>query len=136
MPLARLLAACGLCVSLAGCGGIIDPSKNTITPISGTLLPGQPNTGNAHQFKVSKNGELLVTLTSVAPSPSSGGSLGVALGQFTNGSCALLAGYIASGVVNRAIQFYQIQKGDYCIFVYDPGVITVQTTYTGNISHP
>ncbi len=127
---------CALCVLLAGCGGIIDPSKNTITPISGTLQPGQANTGNSHQFKANKNGELLVTLTSVAPSPSSGGSLGVALGQFANGNCGLLPGYIASGIVNRAIQFYQIQKADYCIFVFDPGVITVQTAYTGNISHP
>lgn len=135
MKVRHVLAACAAAVLLSACD-LSSPSKNTITPISGTLQPGQPNTGNAHQFKVSKNGELLVTLTSVAPSPSSGGSLGVALGQFANGGCALLAGYIASGVVNRAIQFYQIQKGDYCIFVYDPGVITVQTTYTGNISHP
>jgi hypothetical protein len=136
MHLPRLLFACGLCVSVAGCGGIIDPSKNTITPISGTLQPNQPNTGNSHQFRASRNGELLVTLTSVAPSPSTGGSLGVALGQSTNNSCALLPGYISSGIVNRAIQFFQIQKGDYCIFVFDPGVITVQTAYTGNISHP
>lgn len=134
MKVRHVLAACVAAVLLSACD-LSSPSKNTITPISGTLQPGQPNSGNAHQFKASKTGELIVTLTSVVPSPSAG-LLGVALGQFANGSCALLPGYLSSGVVNRAIQFYQIQKGDYCIFVYDPGVITVQTTYTGNISHP
>ncbi len=129
----RGLTACGVCLSLAACSPI-DPSKNTIVPISGTLQPG--GTGASHLFKAARNGELEVTMTSVVPPPSSGGTIGIALGQILNGGCALLPGYVASVIVNRTTQFYTINKGDYCLLVYDPGVITVSTNYAGNISHP
>ena len=126
---------CAAAISLAACG-ITDPSKNKTTPISGTLQPGQAGTGISHPFTASKNGELSVTFTSVTPPPSIGGSLLVTLGQIASGSCAVSAAYTQPIIVNRSNQFYQINKGDYCIFVYDPGVITTATVYNGTISHP
>ena len=130
-----MLAACGVALALSACD-LNSPSKNAVESISGTLQPFQPGSGNSHTFKASKNGELSVTITAVTPSPSTGGSIAVYLGQVVNNSCALIPGYSSSVIVNRAIQFFQINKGDYCLYVYDPGVITVATTYTGTISHP
>ena len=132
-----MLAASAAALSLVACG-ISSPSDNRTTPISGTLQPGQAGAGNSHPFTVSKNGELSVTFTSVTPPPSTGGSLLVTLGQVTSGGCAVSAAYTQAIIVNRSNQFYQVNKGDYCIFVFDPppGVITTATVYNGSISHP
>jgi hypothetical protein len=137
MNLRAVLAAAATVSSLAACG-ISDPSNNRTTPISGTLQPGQPGSGISHSFTASKNGELSVTFTSVTPPPSTGFSLAVTLGQITSGSCGVSPAYTQSIIVNRSNQFYQINKGDYCIFVFDPppGVITTATVYNGTISHP
>ena len=135
MTVRALLVASAAVFALAACG-ISDPSDNKTVPISGTLQPGQAGTGISHPFTASKNGELSVTFTAVTPPPSTGGSLLVTLGQMLSGTCQISPVYTQAIIVNRSNQFYQINKGDYCIFVYDPGVITTATVYNGTISHP
>lgn len=132
-----MLAASAAALAFVACG-ISSPSNNKTVPISGTLQPGQSGTGISHPFTVSKNGELSATFTSVTPPPSTGGTLFVTLGQVTSGNCAVSPAYTQPIIVNRSNQFYQINKGDYCLFVFDPppGVITTATVYNGSISHP
>ena len=127
------MVACA--VSPAGCGGIIDPSKNTVETFSGTLAVGSSFTSPFYSF--SKNGEVEVTMTSVTPTPTNG-SISMALGQVVSGSCQLLGVfYTAPGVVNRKNQFGVLNKGTYCIVVFDPGgVLTVPVNFSGTISHP
>ena len=128
----RRLCVVAVAGIVSACGGIIDPSKNTIDPISGTLQVGG-QVQSTHTL--GKNGEVEVTMTSVTPTPANG-SIGLQLGQVVNGTCSLLQGYSAAGVVNRKVQFGVLNKGTYCLVVFDPGVLTVPVTYAGNFSHP
>src|ERR1700687_781945 len=65
----RLRFSAALALARAGalsisCGGIVDPSKNTVEPFSGTVQPG----GNsAHGFSASKTGELAIKVVSLSP---------------------------------------------------------------------
>lgn len=125
--------ALGLAALLAGCGGLIDPSKNAVDNFSGTLQPGSAAN---HNFEVSKNGEVSVTMTSVVPPPPNG-AIAIAIGQPQGSFCALLGGaYIATGVVNRPVQYGFLQKGSYCLQVFDPGVLNVAVNYGVSVSHP
>jgi hypothetical protein len=108
------------------------PSNNTVEPMSGVIPVGGVATNN---YSFNKSGEIEVTVDTLTPSPSA--SLGMALGQVVSGTCQLLgAGYVASVAVNRTIEFGYWNKGDYCIQLYDTGVLTVDTSYTGRFSHP
>lgn len=132
MPHRRVAVALGLAVLAAACGGIIDPSKNTVENFGGTLQPGGTTAKN---FEVSKNGEVEVTIATVSPTPQNG-SIGVGLGQISGANCVPLSGYVASGVPNRKIQWGFLNKGTYCVLVFDPGVLTVAVNFTGTVSHP
>jgi hypothetical protein len=119
-----------LAASCVACG-ISTPSNNTVEDVSGTVPVG----GNdVHNYSLSKMGEVEVTITSLAPTPSA--SIGMALGQQFSGGCTLLQGYQAAVVVNRVVQFGSLQKGGYCLIVYDTGILTAPTAYTGKFSHP
>ena len=39
-------------------------------------------------------------------------------------------------IVNRKVQFGVLNKGSYCLVVYDPGVLTVPVNISGTFSHP
>ena len=131
--LSGLGAAIALAVLVSACGGLIDPSKNTVETFSGTLTPG--NAAN-HNYTLNKNGEVTVTMTSVVPPPANG-ALAVAIGTPSGNFCALLGNfYISTGVVNRPVDFGFLQKGQYCVQVFDPGVLNVAVSYSGSFSHP
>jgi hypothetical protein len=127
------LTVCTLAAGLAGCSGVIDPSKNTVEQFSGQVLVGGTL---VKQFSWSKQGEIEVTMTSVTPTPANG-PLAMYLGQpDSSGNCFQLAGYLSQAIVNRTVQFGVVQKGSYCLAVYDPGVLTVAANVAGNFSHP
>lgn len=126
-----LTVAALLASLLAVACGITTPSDNTVDPVSGTIPVGGSDT---HSYTFKRNGEVEVRITSVTPTPSA--SLGMGLGQTANGVCTLLAGYVSALVVNRTAQFGYLNKGDYCLIVYDTGVLTVPTNYSGTVSHP
>jgi hypothetical protein len=134
MGIRRILTVCALAVLLPGCSGVIDPSKNTVEPFSG-LVP----VGGAYiktPISWSKQGEIEVTITSVTPTPTNG-PLAMYIGQSdSSGNCFQLSGYLSQAIVNRTVQFGVLNKGSYCLGVYDPGVLTVAANVTGNFSHP
>jgi len=133
MGFPRILAVCALASLLTSCSSVIDPSKNQTTPISGQVAVGG---ALITPVSWSKQGEVQVTITSVTPTPTLG-PLALYLGQEDNaGNCFQLAGYLSQAIVNRTVQFGVLQKGSYCVGVYDPGALTVAVNVAGNISHP
>lgn len=130
MPL-RLVVILGLAGLLSVACELSTPSNNKVDEITGII----PKAGSDfREFDVTKNGELQVTMTSLVPTPSA--SLGMAVGQPSGGSCILIAGYLAPMVANRTQEFGFLNKGRYCLFLYDTGAMTIDTAYTGKISHP
>lgn len=132
MSVRRYLTGLAVVVMSASCGGIIDPSKNTVENFADTLPVGGTV---ARTYAWDRNGEIEVTITSLSPSPGAGG-IGVAIGQVTGSSCPLLQGYATTTVVNRKVPFGLLNKGSYCLVIFDPGTLTVPVAYAGTFSHP
>ena len=103
MGFRRILGALTVAVALSACGGIMDPSKNTMDTITGTIPVGG---ADFKQFSTSKNGEVQVTISSLSPTPSNGALMGIALGQFASGSCAVFGNYVTTFIVGprRAVR--------------------------------
>lgn len=124
---AAFLAA--LCTTACG---ISTPSSNIVDPVSGTVVVG----GNVlHSFSMGKSGEVEITITSLVPTPPIN-SIWIALGLLGNGTCDLLPAYATPIIVNRVVPFGSLNKADYCLIVYETGVLTTPIAYTGRISHP
>jgi hypothetical protein len=134
MPDMRVLAAVGIvCASFlaTACGGITDPSKNTVENVSGTLNVGGQN---FHGFTSSKTGELSVKITALAPTANA--VIGLLWTQATNdGTCAGLLQQ-AFAQLNVPAIAGAVSSQRYCIVVQDIGGIAVPQTYTLAISHP
>jgi hypothetical protein len=114
---------------LGGCSGVADPSKNRVENFSGTLnVLGTSD----HFFSVDKNGEVVVRLTSISPNQAA--ILGVGLGQQANSTCAVVS--VNQAGLNRDAFSGPIQKGSWCVRVYDNGTLTAAQTYTIQVSHP
>jgi hypothetical protein len=116
----------------AGCNGLIDPSKNQTETFSGTI---NPQGFEAHAFSVTKNGEISIKVTALAPLDSI--PVGVIWAQASsNGDCngaVLQSGF---GNLNQVAIVGQIFQGTYCVLVYDLGILTAAETYTVSVSHP
>jgi hypothetical protein len=132
MSLRRFLAGLAVAACTSACGGIVDPSNNTVENFAGTLQMGGSNSTN---YNVSKSGEVIVRINSLTPSPPSG-SVGVGLGQTNASGCALLAGYVANAIPGREVNFGLINRGSYCLIVFDPGTLNGPVAYAGTFSHP
>jgi hypothetical protein len=133
MGFRRILTAAAFACLLPGCSGVIDPSKNTIENFEGDV-----SVGSAVIFSYSwdKNGEIEVTMTSVTPPPTNG-PIAMYIGQSDNaGNCFQLQGYAAQAIVNRKVQFGVLNKGSYCLGIYDPGTLTAPVHIKGTFSHP
>ncbi|HEY1912333.1 MAG TPA: hypothetical protein VGG73_15525 [Vicinamibacterales bacterium] len=129
---AAILIVAGLIT--ISCGGITDPSQNTVQTFSGTFSSASPS-GQA--FTAAAGGELTVKLTALAPVSSS--YVGVAwVYQNSDGSCSTnsLFSNQFSQLNVPAISGAQISKGAYCIVVYDVVGFTTPETYTMTVSHP
>jgi hypothetical protein len=131
MRVFSLAALISASVLAASCGGITDPSKNTVESFSGTLAVGG---GVEHRFTSSKTGELAVKITAL--SPTSDAVIGLSWTQATNdGTCAgLLQSQFARLNVPAIAGAVSSQR--YCIVVQDVGTIAVPQSYTLSVSHP
>lgn len=129
VPAATMLAVA--CLTIAGCGGITDPSKNTVESFSGTIAVG----GSAvHQFSSSR-GEISVKMTALAPT--SNATVGLIWTQAANdGSCAGILQQTFSQQLNVPVIAGVILAGRYCIVLQDVGTFAVPQTYTVAVSHP
>jgi hypothetical protein len=134
----RLATAIALGLIVSGCGGIVNPSSNTVDPFSGTFDIG--GGGELHLFSAGKNGEFFVTLTAL--SPDSTAFVGIFLGQQNSGGCQQIFGYGSYSSnfaqLNRQALGGPLDKGNYCLQVYDSGYSTLSgpQTYTVRVSHP
>ncbi len=114
------------------CGGVSDPSSNSVQDFMATISPGEVRT---HEFDVSKrNGEYSVTITAMTPDPAT--VLTMYLGQIANSACTAVS-QPTFAVLNRIALSGFVQQGHYCIAVYDSqGLVTRPETYTLHVSHP
>jgi hypothetical protein len=113
------------------CGGIVDPSKNQMQEFSGTVTP---QGFTPHPFSVNKTGEISIKITALAPLNNV--PLGIIWAQAAgDGSCVSV---IQSGIGNLGVPAItgQIFSGNYCVLVYDLGILTAPETYTIVVSHP
>lgn len=132
----RLSAAFVLALAGAAsisCGGITDPSQNTVVPFSGTVQPGQ---ARAHWFSSSKTGEIQVKVLTLTPA--SQPVIGVQWVQGANDQTCnggLLQDNRFATANTTAISG-QIVSGAYCIIMYDSVGLTLPATYSITVSHP
>jgi hypothetical protein len=138
MPGMRVLAATVLAAAgfvALSCGGITDPSKNTVDTFSGTVAVG----GEArHPFSASKTGELSVKLTALAPASNT--FVGLIWAQAGgDGNCANAGNLFQQNnfaQLNVPALSGAIISGRYCIIVYDSGAFAAPQNYTISVSHP
>jgi hypothetical protein len=133
MGFRRLLMAVSVASLLSGCSGVIDPSKNQVENFAGVVPVGGVFTRG---YSWDKNGEIEVALTSVNPTPTNG-PIAMYVGQPDSaGNCFQIGYGPTQAVVNRKVQFGLLNKGSYCLAVFDPGTLTVAANITGTFSHP
>jgi hypothetical protein len=129
----RFLTACLAAGVLAtiSCGGITSPSQNQTETFSGTVAPG--GKGPLHTFNINSNGEYTVKVTSMTPTFNT--FFGTYIG--TGDGCGLQVGINTLSVVgSQSLGGAVFQKGQYCVFVFDIGNMTVSENYTLTVSHP
>ena len=132
----RTICAAALAVGAAalftiGCRGIVDPSQNQIETFSGTV---NPQGFSQHPFSVNRTGEISIKITALAPLNNV--PVGIIWAQASSaGSCVAV---IQSAIANLNIPAIagQIFSGNYCVLVYDLGILTAPETYTVLVSHP
>lgn len=131
--LVAALFAAALC---AGCGGVVDPSKNVTDTFNGTI-PVQ-GTSPGHPFSTNKTGEYTVKVTTLAPSTNN--FFGTILAQgTTDGNCSGSLPILQQnsfGTINVPVLTGPILPGRYCVFLFDIGTFTATQSYTLTVSHP
>jgi ABC-type glycerol-3-phosphate transport system substrate-binding protein len=127
---ASLLLALAAALSIS-CGGIVDPSQNTVETFSGTVPPGS---GSAQKFTASKTGEITVKVLSLTPA-----AVSVVYVQWVgagDGSCNGNLFQAALGTANTTAISGQIVSGNYCVLLTDYIGQTTTANYTITVSHP
>jgi hypothetical protein len=138
----RLGSAVLVAAIAAACGGVVDPSKNQVEPISGTLNLASSSGANVgiHQINITKSGELTISIGTLTPNVPGGTYFAVGIGQLTGAlainNCSPLQVNQFAVAGTAAIGPVPITPGTYCVFLYDEGLFTVPETYSGNVSHP
>jgi hypothetical protein len=123
-------------LAAGSCGSVTAPSDNVTDTFSGTL---KPRGLEIHPFSVSNSGEVEVKITALAPN--SNVFLGTVVGQpQADGACAFspLLSPNEFSTVNIASVVGPIQKGNWCVGIYDPlpGRLATEATYTLQVKHP
>jgi hypothetical protein len=114
------------------CGGIVDPSQNTVDTFTGTIGPGG---SLARPFTASKTGEITVKMLTLTPASIS--FIGVEWVQASGSNCG--SGLLQNNTVvpaNTTAISGQIPSGDYCIIVYDSVGLPQPANFSVTISHP
>jgi hypothetical protein len=128
---AALLLAIAGAISLS-CGGVVDPSQNTMQSFTGLVPVGG---SDKHQFSVANTGELDVKVGNLSPAATA--VIGVQWVGAGDGSCnGQLLQNNQFGTPNSTVISTQAPSGSYCIIMYDPGIYTQPETYAVTVSHP
>ena len=133
----RSRVSAALVLALAGavsisCGGIVDPSQNTVETFSGTVAPG--GASSAARFTAAKTGEIQVKMLTITPAAVQ--ALGMQWVGSGDGSCNGQLWQSTIATSNATAISTQIQSGSYCLIVYDYIGQTVTANYSLTVSHP
>jgi hypothetical protein len=135
----RLIAS-GLAVAsllAVGCGGLVDPAKNTTDTFTGTVGVSQ---AGFNAFTVSNNGEYFVTLTSLTPPlaqvtfPTD-----VRITAVVGGACVPNQQIVTdnpSATSGKQVLNGVITPGQYCVWVIDQGYFSGPESYVITVNHP
>jgi hypothetical protein len=126
---APVLAMVGLLA--AGCGGVIDPSKNTVDAFSGTLTP--QGTAQVKTLNISNNGEFSVKVTALTPTPTA--VVGLELDFGSNCEQPIQRNNFSTLNVTALSGLIQ-QKGAYCVVIFESIALAAPLNFTVSISHP
>jgi hypothetical protein len=125
---ALVLALAG-CLSIS-CGGVTSPSQNQQETFSGTLQLGG---SVVFPVNLSNTGEFSVKITALSPTATA--IVGTRWGQ--GGSCEFAIQQNNFSTLNSpALVGAVLQKGAYCVAVFDVGLLTASQTFSVLVSHP
>jgi hypothetical protein len=134
MTARRSATAFGVLVAallVTACEGVIDPSKNQIDMVPGTLaVNGQV----LHEFTAAKSGEFEIKITQLAPNADA--FIGVSYGPVQNGTCVRTYQTNYYAQLNKPALGGHITSGRYCLLVFDVGTLSQPAAYTLRVSHP
>jgi hypothetical protein len=138
------------CVELFDSGSLKDSVafavRIVVTPVSGTLAPPTASAGSdsfasnvpvlgaaSRAIEASQAGTLTVNLTSLAPADAVIG-LGVGVPRASGGGCFLTMSLDATtGTQPLSVT---VDRGTYCVRVYDSGLLKAPATFTLTTAHP
>jgi hypothetical protein len=132
---AILLAVCAVCAS--GCDAIKNLFGGSSTSPSGTSSPnsftGTLTVGGTSMFTftTTSNGAASVTLTSLGTAT----PIGVGIGTFSGTTCTLTTSSAATSAGATPQVTATLDAGTYCVEVFDPGTLTVSTTFGITVTH-
>ena len=125
---AAALAVAGLIT--VSCGGVVDPSKNVTETFSGTL---DPQGSKSFTMSVNNGGEFSVKITALAPTATAFVGTAWAFGA----DCGVLVQSNSFSTLNQpALAGAVLQKGTYCVAIFDNGTLTSSQNFTLTVSHP
>ena len=127
---AALVLAFAGAISIS-CGGIVDPSQNTVEPFSGTVAPAGVS---LVKFTAAKTGEIQVKMLTITPAAVQ--ALGMQWVGSGDGSCNGQLWQSTIATSNATAISTQIQSGSYCLILYDYINQTVAANYSLTVSHP
>ena len=127
---AALVLALAGAVSIS-CGGIVDPSQNTVEPFSGTVVPGG---FSLVKFNAAKTGEIQVKMLTITPAAVQ--ALAMQWVGSGDGSCNGQLWQQAIATSNATAISTQIQSGSYCLIVSEYVPLAVTANYSLTVSHP
>ena len=127
----RLLAALALAgLITVSCGGVVDPSKNVTETFSGTL---DPQGSKAFKMSVNNGGEFSVKITALGPTATAV----VGTAWYFGDNCDVLVQANNFSTLNQpALSGAVLQKGTYCVAIYDIGALVTSQNFTLSVSHP
>ena len=127
---ARLAAVLAVGLITVSCGGVVDPSKNVTETFPGTL---DPLGTKAFTMSVNNGGEFSVKITQLSPTATAVVGTAWAFGA----NCDVLVQQNNFSTLNTtALAGAVLQKGTYCVAIYDIGTLTTTQNFTLSVSHP
>jgi hypothetical protein len=91
-----------------------------------------PNGGRTHQFNADRAGDVIASLTSLAPDPEV--VIGLGIGTWNGVSCSITIAN-DNARLNVAIIGSATGTGAFCVRVYDVGNLTGSIDYTVTVQH-
>ncbi|MBM3771991.1 MAG: hypothetical protein FJW27_12055 [Acidimicrobiia bacterium] len=132
----RPYALCCAAAVLLGCGGINSPSNNVNETFSGTVAPETGSTSPVitHLFTVNRTGEMSARVTSITPNNAA--LIGLGFGEQISGACRTFTLNNLSGLNRDVMVTPVLQRGNFCLQVFNGGGVSSPQNYTVQVNHP